>query len=162
MKSSARPMYDFRSLRWTTASSMPCSSRNSLRWKPGGSLVRMVCSITRGPANPISAPGSANVQIAQHSERRGHSAGRGIGEHGNIRHSRFIQPRQRRRNLRQLHQADHAFHHARAAGSGNNDQRRPGLLRLFDGSSDQLADHRTHAAADERILHGADDHRPPV
>src|SRR6185369_11274451 len=38
---------------------MPCSSRNSLRWNPWGSFCRMVCSITRGPANPISAPGSA-------------------------------------------------------------------------------------------------------
>src|ERR1700676_5604721 len=38
---------------------MPCSSRNSLLWKPWGSFWRMVCSITRGPANPIKAPGSA-------------------------------------------------------------------------------------------------------
>ena len=38
---------------------MPCFSRNSLRWKPSGSFCRMVCSITRGPAKPISAPGSA-------------------------------------------------------------------------------------------------------
>src|SRR5258706_15935464 len=30
-------------------------SRNSLRWNPSGSLVRMVCSITRGPAKPMSA-----------------------------------------------------------------------------------------------------------
>ncbi len=38
---------------------MPCSSRNSLRWKPSGSFWRMVCSMTRGPANPMSALGSA-------------------------------------------------------------------------------------------------------
>ena len=38
---------------------MPRSSRNSLRWKPSGSFCRMVCSMTRGPANPISALGSA-------------------------------------------------------------------------------------------------------
>src|SRR5215471_4609114 len=38
---------------------MPCCSRNSLRWNPGGSFCRIVCSITRGPANPINAPGSA-------------------------------------------------------------------------------------------------------
>src|SRR6266481_6560756 len=41
---------------------MPCSSRNSLRWKPGGSFWRMVCSITRGPAKPIRAPGSAMLR----------------------------------------------------------------------------------------------------
>ena len=37
----------------------PCSSRNSLRWKPSGRVSRTVCSITRGPAKPISASGSA-------------------------------------------------------------------------------------------------------
>ncbi len=45
--------------RCTTMSIMPCSVRYSARWKPSGSFSRMVCSMTRGPANPISAPGSA-------------------------------------------------------------------------------------------------------
>ena len=40
-------------------SMFPCCSRNSLRWNPSGSVCRTVCSITRGPANPISAFGSA-------------------------------------------------------------------------------------------------------
>ena len=47
------------SCRCTTMSIMPCASRYSDRWKPSGSFSRMVCSITRGPAKPISAPGSA-------------------------------------------------------------------------------------------------------
>src|ERR1039458_6388899 len=47
------------SLRATIASRNPCSSRNSARWNPSGSFCRVVCSITRGPAKPISAPGSA-------------------------------------------------------------------------------------------------------
>ena len=47
------------SLRVTTRSSMPWSSRYSARWKPSGRVSRMVCSITRGPAKQISAPGSA-------------------------------------------------------------------------------------------------------
>ena len=34
-------------------------SRNSERWKPSGRVSRTVCSITRGPAKPISASGSA-------------------------------------------------------------------------------------------------------
>ena len=37
----------------------PFSSRNSARWKPGGSFSRTVCSMTRGPAKPTSALGSA-------------------------------------------------------------------------------------------------------
>ena len=40
-------------------SSAPVPSRNSLRWKPSGSFSRTVFSITRGPAKPISALGSA-------------------------------------------------------------------------------------------------------
>ena len=47
------------SWRCTTMSTMPCSRRYSARWKPSGSFSRMVCSMTRGPAKPISAPGSA-------------------------------------------------------------------------------------------------------
>ena len=43
------------------ASIKPCSSRNSDRWKPLGSFWPMVCSITLGPANPISAFGSARI-----------------------------------------------------------------------------------------------------
>src|SRR5690606_24251535 len=39
----------------------PWSSRNSLRWKPSGSFSRTVCSITRGPAKPMSALGSATI-----------------------------------------------------------------------------------------------------
>src|SRR5690606_8926628 len=45
-----------RSQIWSMA---PCSSRNSERWKPSGRVSRTVCSITRGPAKPISALGSA-------------------------------------------------------------------------------------------------------
>src|SRR5581483_2152827 len=45
--------------RSTIRSMAPFSNRNSARWKPSGSFSRTVCSITRGPAKPISARGSA-------------------------------------------------------------------------------------------------------
>ena len=45
--------------RLTIESTMPCCSRNSERWKPSGSFCRIVCSMTRGPAKPMSALGSA-------------------------------------------------------------------------------------------------------
>src|SRR5581483_268333 len=57
---SRRPRVERRSRRWTTASSMPCSSTDSARWNPAGSVWWIVCSITRGPAKPMSAPGSAS------------------------------------------------------------------------------------------------------
>ena len=46
-------------LRCTIMSIAPFSMRNSARWNPSGSFSRTVCSITRGPAKPISARGSA-------------------------------------------------------------------------------------------------------
>src|ERR1039458_8825042 len=53
------PRIFFISLRGTMASTNPWSTRNSERWKPLGSFCRMVCSMTRGPAKPTMAPGSA-------------------------------------------------------------------------------------------------------
>src|SRR6185503_12611441 len=47
--------------RSTIISIAPCCSRNSERWNPSGSVSRTVCSMTRGPANPMSAPGSAST-----------------------------------------------------------------------------------------------------
>ena len=57
------------SRRSTTASISPCSSRNSAVWKLSGSFCRMVCSITRGPAKPISAPRLGDDHVGQHRER---------------------------------------------------------------------------------------------
>src|SRR5690606_15626700 len=49
-----------RALRLSTIMSRaPFSSKNSARWKPTGKVSFTVCSITRGPAKPISEPGSA-------------------------------------------------------------------------------------------------------
>src|SRR5262249_5702891 len=57
----SRDSFSRSSLRGTMASIMPCCSRNSLRWNPSGSFCRKVCSMTRGPAKPMSAPGSARM-----------------------------------------------------------------------------------------------------
>ncbi len=51
----------FKSSRSTIPSTNPCSIWNSALWKPLGSFWPMVCSMTRGPAKPISAPGSARI-----------------------------------------------------------------------------------------------------
>ena len=55
-------MAAFISGRGVIRSTIPCSTRNSLVWKPSGRVWRMVCSMTRGPANPISAFGSAMLR----------------------------------------------------------------------------------------------------
>ena len=43
------------------ASTKPCSNRNSLVWKPGGSFLRTVDSMTLAPAKPMVAYGSARI-----------------------------------------------------------------------------------------------------
>ena len=47
--------------RGTTSSIWPFSSRNSAVWNPSGRSCPMVCLITRCPAKPITAPGSARI-----------------------------------------------------------------------------------------------------
>ena len=75
-----RPIVAFSSRRSTTTSIMPWSSRNSLRWNPGGRRWRMVSSMTRGPANPISALGSA--MLSHPASQAGRHAARRVGQHG--------------------------------------------------------------------------------
>ena len=48
--------------RSTTKSTKPCSCRNSELWKPSGRSAPIVSLITRGPAKPIRAPGSARLK----------------------------------------------------------------------------------------------------
>ena len=105
-------MYCFISARFTTASRNPCSRRNSLRWKPSGSFWRIVCSITRGPAKPINAPGSPMFRSPSMAKLAVTPPEVRIGQDADVRDFRLIQTRQSSRNLGELHQADGAFLHA--------------------------------------------------
>ena len=60
--------------RGTTASMWPSRSCDSARPKSSGSVSRVVCCTTRGPANDISAPGSAMRDVAERRERGDHAA----------------------------------------------------------------------------------------
>jgi hypothetical protein len=118
----------------------------------------MVCSITRGPAKPMSAPGSAMIQIAQHGEAGGDAAGSGIGENADVRQARLVELHQPGGDFRHLHEADGAFLHTRAAGSGHHDERVALVERAIDGAGNLLAHYRAHAAADEFRFHDAQLH----
>ena len=80
------------SLRGTTSSTKPHSCRNSARWNPSGSFCPMVCSITRGPAKPMSAFGSARMISPSDGKAGCHAAGGGIGQHGDIKTARLAEP----------------------------------------------------------------------
>ena len=51
----------------------------------GASFWRMVCSMTRGPAKPMSAFGSAMMMSPSIAKLAVHAAGGGVGEHGDDR-----------------------------------------------------------------------------
>src|SRR5258708_23532858 len=66
--------------------------------------------------------GLADIEVAEHGKTGGDAAGGGIGEHGNVRQLFVVEPRERGGNFGELHEADGAFHHARATGAGNGDE----------------------------------------
>ena len=51
----------------------------------------MVCSITRGPAKPISATRFRDVNVSEHGIRSRHATGGGIGEDDDIGQLRIPQ-----------------------------------------------------------------------
>src|SRR5438270_5276401 len=103
-----------------------------------------------------------NVEISEHREGRSHATGGRVGENRDKRHASFVELGQCGGNFCQLHQAEHAFHHASAAGCRNNDERLFTFERLLDGAGNHFSDNRSHAAADKAIFHGTDDYGPAI
>ena len=148
----------FISLRWTTASSMPCSSRNSRALEAFGQLLPdgLLDDARAGEADERARLG--DVQVAQHREAGGDAAGGRIGEHGDVGNAASSSRASAAEILAICMRRGDAFHHARAARGGDDDQRLALLGGALDGAGDGLAHDRAHAAADEGILHRAHDH----
>src|SRR6266852_4726916 len=66
--------------------------------------------------------GFADVEVAEHGEAGGNAAGGGIGEHGDVGQPFVVKFGKRGGNFGELHEADGAFHHARAAGARAGDE----------------------------------------
>ena len=133
----------------------PFSSRNSARWKPSGSFSRTVCSITRGPAKPISAFGSAITTSPSMAKLADTPPMVGSVSTRDERQAALGQLRQRRGGLGHLHQREQALLHARAAGGGEAHERHVLLDRGVHAAHEALADHRAHRAAHEVELEAA-------
>src|SRR5205807_4218865 len=103
-----------------------------------------------------------DVEVAQHGEAGGDATGGGIGKDGNVGQLFVIKPCESGRDLGELHEADGAFHHARASGTGNGDERLPCFDGKLNAARDFFADHSAHRAADKSELHGAHNHWPAV
>ena len=157
MKPSARAMAAFSSRRSTTRSTKPCSSRNSLRWKPSGSFWRIVCPMTRGPANPMSAFGSAMLKSPSIAKLAVTPP-----VVGSVRSEMYgSRARSSRASAAQIFAiciSDSAPSIIRAPPEHETMiTGMPPLDRALDRARDLLADDDAHAAADEAVLHRAHD-----
>ena len=140
-----------RSARCTIMSTTPCSRRNSLRWKPSGSVSRTVCSITRGPRESDEGVRLRDVDVAEHRETGRNTAGRRIGQHRHVGHSR-------------LREGARGPRSSWPSGTGSRGPPASGRRRLprstRGGSAwsrlslrpphEALADHRAHRTAEKR------------
>src|SRR5580704_6784882 len=106
--------------------------------------------------------GLGDIQVTEHRVAGGDAAGGGIGQYGNERELGFVQAAERRGNFRELHQADHALHHARAAGTGNHDERLLLFERAVDRARNFFADDGAHRTADKTEFHRAADYGTSV
>ncbi len=82
----------------------------------------MVLAMTRGPAKPIMAPGSARMTSPKHGEAGGYAGSRGVGGDHDVEAAAFVQLGQGGRGLGHLNQRDHALLHAGSAGGGDHHQ----------------------------------------
>src|SRR6267143_3366535 len=100
--------------------------------------------------------GFADVEVAEHGEAGGDAARGGVGEHRDIGQFFVIEAGKRGGHFRELHEADGAFHHARAAGTGDGDERLARFHGEFDSAGHFFSDDSAHRAADESELHRAE------
>ena len=88
--------------------------------------------MTRGPANPIWALGSAMLRSPSIAKLARHASRRGIGQHRDVGEPRAIEASEGAGDLRHLHQRERAFHHPGAAGAADDDDGAAALDRLLD------------------------------
>ena len=115
--------YSFISVRFTTASRKPCSQQKLAALKAFRQFLADRLLDDARTRETDQRAGLGDVQVAQHGEAGGDAARRRVGQHADVGNAGLIQTHQRGTDLRQLHQADSAFLHARAARGGDDDQR---------------------------------------
>jgi hypothetical protein len=144
-------------------SSMPWSSRYSARWKPSGSVSRMVCSITRGPGEADQRAGLGDLDVAQHGVGGGDAAGGRVGQHRDEGQPRLAHHLRGDGGARHLHQRQDALLHPRAAGGGEQDERRVDAGGGLGGSAMRLADGMPiEPAMNSKFWQAATVCRPPI
>ena len=103
--------------------------------------------------------GFGDADVAERGEAGGDAAHGGIGEDGDEQAAGLVVAAQGGGDFGHLHQGKDAFVHAGTAAGGTDDDEGELLLgRSFGKASQLFADHRTHAAHDERRIGDADGH----
>ena len=126
--------------RGTIASRWPKRRFGSARPKSSGSFSRVVCWTTRGPANDISAPGSATRTSPRLAKLASTPPVVGCARTRDQRAAGVVQILDRGDRLRQLHQREDPLLHARAARGGDRDERDAALRGALARARELLAD----------------------
>jgi len=114
-----------------------------------------------GSGETDQGAGLGDVQIAKHGKAGCDAAGRRVREDADVGKFGVVEFTQSGRDLRHLHQTESAFHHACATRCGDDHH---GLLAtdcFFNRARDLFSHDDAHTAANEAILHRADDRGPP-
>ena len=100
--------------------------------------------------------GLGQDQVAEHGEAGRDAARGGVGEQGDVKQFGLAVALQGAGDLGHLHQAEHAFLHARPARGADNQHRQALGRGGLDQAGEFLAHHRAHRAAHEAEIHGPD------
>src|SRR6266496_4201574 len=111
-----------------------------------------------GAGESDHAFGLSDNNIAQRRETGHDSSGSWICKNRNVWEPFLGVSRQRAACFCHLHQAQHSFVHARAAGSRNDDDRAALGCAIFNRSSNLLANDRTHGRSEKTEVHHRDRH----
>ena len=150
----AAPSVGRSSARGTIASTWPKRRFDSARPKSSGSFSRVVCATTRGPANDISAPGSASSTSPRLAKLASTPPVVGCAMTLISAQPASCSSSTAHDRLRQLHEREDPLLHARAAGGGDRDERDAGARpRSRRRARTSRPSTRAHRAAHEREVH---------
>src|SRR6266446_3952301 len=99
-----------------------------------------------------------NDNIAQRRKAGHHTGSSRVCKNRNVRQPFLAMLRECAACFRHLHQAQHSFVHARAAGGSNDDHGTALRGTVFNRSRDFLTNHRSHRRSEKTEIHNRDRH----
>lgn len=118
----------------------------------------MVSRMTRCPAKPMSAPGSARIMSPSMAKRCRHATSSRVGEHGDVEQPRSVMAFHGTCGLGHLHERGKPLLHAGATRCAEDDDRQTLLSSAVEQAAHLLAHNRPHRAHEKLGLHEAEGH----